>query len=152
MHCSCDKASKQTNIHLLVALPLVRTNNGPAKSTPVKLNAGSSLILLTDSGVGDGAGNSHPSHLQQITHQWLILRIKLLSFTIQNFLSPLSGCHEHRCVVHMCVHHSLSKQSQDVCEVLREGTWLNRDIGVSKPATTLPQSLVTKKQIQLCLQ
>ena len=80
------QVNKQMYTFLVVALPSVRTSNGPAKSTPVKLNAGSSLTLLIGSGGGGSAGNGRPSNLRQVTHQWVILRTKLLPFTIQNFL------------------------------------------------------------------
>ena len=48
------------HIFLVLALASVQTSNGPAKSTPVKVNAGSSLILLTGSGGGGGIGNDGP--------------------------------------------------------------------------------------------
>ena len=82
--------TKQVNkqIHALPVLlgPSVRIVNGPAKSTPVKLNAGSSFTLLTGKGGGGGVGNGDPSNLQQTTHRCIIAPTKLRSFAIQNFL------------------------------------------------------------------
>jgi len=58
--------TKQVNkqIHVLPVLlgPSVRIIKGPAKSTPVKLNAVSSFTLLTGKGGGGGAGNCAPSN------------------------------------------------------------------------------------------
>ena len=54
------QVNKQIYTFLVVALPSVQISNGPAKSTPVKLNAGSSLTLLAGSGGGGGAENGHP--------------------------------------------------------------------------------------------
>ena len=69
MHCSCDKASEQTNVNLPShGIDFSATSNGSAKSTSVKLNAGSSLTLLTGNVGGGGIGNSCPSNLQQVTH------------------------------------------------------------------------------------
>ena len=60
--------TRQVNkqIHTLVILlgPFVRTINGPAKSTLVKLNAGSSFTLLVGKGEWGGVGNGAPSNLQ----------------------------------------------------------------------------------------
>ena len=82
--------TKQVNkqIHALPVLlgPSVRIINGPAKSTPVKLNAVSSFTLLAGKGGGGGVGNGAPSNLRQVTHQCMIARTKLRPFAIQNLL------------------------------------------------------------------
>ena len=58
----------QNRYALLVLLgPLVRIINGPAKSTPVKLKAGSSFTLLTGKEGGGGVANEAPSNLRQVT-------------------------------------------------------------------------------------
>ena len=85
MHSSCYKANKQTNPALPVQLgPSVQINNGPAKSTPVKLKAGSSFTLHTGKGGGGGVGNGFPSYQRQITHRCMIAQIILRLFTIQS--------------------------------------------------------------------
>ena len=105
MHSSRHKVGKQTNSCLI---SLVRTFsgiiNGPAKSAPVKLNAGSSFILLTGKRGGGGVGNGAPSNLRQVTQRCMIGRIKLRHFIIQNLLlisvkvsrTPLCSTHLFR--------------------------------------------------------
>ena len=66
MHGSCDKqVNKPIYTFLAMAMTSVQTSNGPAKSTPVRLIAGSCLTLLTGSGGSGGIGNGCPSNLDK---------------------------------------------------------------------------------------
>ena len=62
------QVNKQIYTFLAAELTSVQTSNGPAKSTLVKLNAGSSLTLLTGSGGGGGIGIGCALNLRQVTH------------------------------------------------------------------------------------
>ena len=53
--------SKQIHTFLLPVEDSFRTNRGPAKSTPVLVKAGSSLILNSGRGGGGGPSNGAPS-------------------------------------------------------------------------------------------
>lgn len=79
----------KTQIHalddVLVKGPFL-TERGPAKSTPVYVNAGFSLTLKSGSGGGGGPWNGAPSYLLQVVHPRMIVFVRLLPLMIQYLL------------------------------------------------------------------
>lgn len=76
--------NKQTHTFFAPSVISCRMYSGPAKSTPVCVNGGTSSTLSVGSGGGGGSWKAGPSYLLQTIHCHKVRLTTLLPLTIQN--------------------------------------------------------------------